>query len=177
MNGALIAIAIIAIIIVIAVAYLALGNSGTPQQKISTKNNSSTNTTKTNTITQNAIKSTTKSTLNATSSTLTVAAPIPSASTISQGQSVTLTDFGASGGTAPYEYQWLEESPGSTTFSAMPSLSGGSTSYTFTTTSSTPTGTYIFELRVTDSENPAMVTTSNLVSINVTASATVHAWG
>ena len=68
------------------------------------------------------------------------------------------------GGESPLTYQWLEEAPGSGSFSA---ISGATSStYTFATTSSTPTGTYQFELKVTDATGAVLTSSPISVTVN-----------
>jgi len=88
-----------------------------------------------------------------------------SAGTVDQGQTSALSSTTVTTGTSPYTYQWLEEAPGATSYS---SISGAtSTSYNFVTSGSTATGTYSFELKVTDSASTPTVVTSNAVSVKV----------
>ena len=95
-------------------------------------------------------------------------APSSSASTISQGQSSTLTEGALSTGTAPYTYQWLEEAPGSSTYSQ---ISGAtSSSYEFSTSTSTTPGTYLFEVQVTDSATSPTTADSSSTSIVLASS-------
>jgi hypothetical protein len=88
---------------------------------------------------------------------------------IYSGQSSTLTtttSFG--GGASPYTCQWLQEAPGASSYSDLGSsfsCSPGSLPTTSTGTLSA-TGTWHFELRVTDAE-PVTVT-SNIVTVTVT---------
>ncbi len=85
-----------------------------------------------------------------------------SPSSIFQGQSLTLSSS-TSCGTSPYTYQWYEEAPGASSYSA---ISGAtSSSYNFQTTSNSPGGTYSFEVKVTDSNNNQA--TSSAVSATV----------
>jgi hypothetical protein len=87
---------------------------------------------------------------------------------IYSGQSATLTTTTSfSGGASPYTCQWLVEAPGASSYSDLGSsfsCSAGSTPSTSTGTLST-TGTWHFELQVTDSE-PVTVT-SNSVTVTV----------
>ncbi|HLN89380.1 MAG TPA: PKD domain-containing protein, partial [Candidatus Binatia bacterium] len=89
--------------------------------------------------------------------------------TINQGQTSSLTSSAVSTGTSPYTYQWLQKAPGAGSYS---SINGAtSSSYPFTTTSSTATGSWSFELQVTDATSA--VVTSNSVSVTVNAVPTV----
>jgi hypothetical protein len=84
----------------------------------------------------------------------TVVAPTisSSADTINQGQDSIITQTtSASGGTLPYTYQWLESLDGGA-FSPIPGVTD--LSHTFSTTTSTPIGTWRFQLTVTDNSNP-----------------------
>jgi hypothetical protein len=105
---------------------------------------------------------------------LSIAAPTSASTSITQGQSTTINDTGASGGTYPYSYQWLEEAPGATSYSSATDCgAGNSASFntvalcTFTTSSSTAAGTYGFELQVADSQS--VIATSNAISITLSA--------
>ncbi len=105
---------------------------------------------------------------------LSIAAPTSASASITQGQSTTINDIGASGGTYPYSYQWLEEAPGATSYSSATDCgAGNSASFntvalcTFTTSSSTAAGTYGFELQVADSQS--VIATSNAISITLSA--------
>jgi hypothetical protein len=92
--------------------------------------------------------------------------------TVDAGQSATLsvtTDI--SGGTASYSYQWKSEVPGAESYSALGSASSSATSPS--TGALSTTGTWSFELVVTDSGNPAEVVTSNVVTVTVNAVPTV----
>lgn len=88
-----------------------------------------------------------------------------SPSTVDQGQTSSLTSTAVSTGTSPYTYQWYEEEPGASSFM---SISGAtSASYSFITSSSTPNGTWNFELKVTDSSGTPVTVTSNAASVIV----------
>jgi hypothetical protein len=89
--------------------------------------------------------------------------------TVNQGQASSLASSAVSTGTSPYTYQWLSKAPGAGSYS----LIGGATSssYSFVTTSSTATGSWSFELQVTDAV--LAVVTSNAVSVMVNAAPTV----
>ena len=88
-----------------------------------------------------------------------------SQSAINLGQSSTLSITGASGGTIPYSYQWLEMAPGAGSYS--PINGATSASYVFSTSSSTVTGSWSFEIKVTDSaSSAATVTSAASVTVN-----------
>jgi len=89
----------------------------------------------------------------------------------SQYKAMNLSQFdhlssGASGGTGYYRYQWLEETPGSTTFANASTLCLDSAPGTCPSTSffssGNSTGNYYFKLRVTDN---ATLETSNSSSV------------
>ncbi len=89
---------------------------------------------------------------------------------INSGQSATLsTTAPFSGGTSPYSCQWLEEAPGAESYSDL----GGSFSCTtsslptISTGTLTATGTWSFELQVTDSSGTPQTVTSNVVTVLV----------
>ena len=89
--------------------------------------------------------------------------------TVNQGQTSVLSSSVVSTGTSPYTYQWLQRAPGAGSYS---SISGAtSSSYSFVTSGSTATGTWSFELQVTDAVSA--VVTSNPVSVLVNAVPTV----
>jgi hypothetical protein len=115
---------------------------------------------------------TTASTSTSTSTTipaaLSLAAPSSSAQYIFQVQSATISDTGASGGVTPYSYQWLEEKPGAGSFSNATDCAEPATdTCVFSTTTNTVVGTYQFELKATDSGNPALFITSSAISVPV----------
>jgi hypothetical protein len=88
-----------------------------------------------------------------------------SPTTINRGQVSLLTQLsGASGGTPPYTYQWLEAFDGGM-FS--PILGANGSEYVFSPTTSTPTGTWSFQLNVTDSSSVPVTVTSNTVYVIV----------
>ena len=95
-------------------------------------------------------------------------APIVSASAVmvDQGQSSSLTSSAVSTGTSPYTYQWLQKTPGG---SFSPILGADSTSYNFVTSDYTATGSWSFELQVTDSADTPVVVTSTMVSVTANA--------
>ncbi len=87
-----------------------------------------------------------------------------SASTINQGQNCSLSSVAVSTGTGPYTYQWLEKVPGASSYSL---ISGAiSSTYSFITSSSTTTGSWGFELQVTDSASEVVISTSVSVIVN-----------
>ena len=93
--------------------------------------------------------------------------PFSSPNTIGQGSNSILTENVPSTGTSPYTYQWLEEPPGTISYSA---ISGAtSNTYTFATSGSTPTGIYNFSIQVTDSATTKVTSISSPTSVNVTA--------
>ncbi|MGA2680898.1 MAG: PKD domain-containing protein [Candidatus Bathyarchaeia archaeon] len=107
--------------------------------------------------------------INSTAASVTVnsalTAPTASASRsmVDQGQTITLYTNAVLTGTSPYQYLWLEMAPGAGSFS---SISGAtSSSYSFVTSGSTTTGSWSFELQVTDSVSA--VVTSNSVAVTV----------
>jgi hypothetical protein len=92
-----------------------------------------------------------------------------SAGSVNQGQTSSLTSSAVSGGTSPYTYQWLQKAPSAGSYS---SISGATaSSYSFVTSGSTATGSWSFELQVTDVVSA--VVTSNSVSVTVNAVPTV----
>ncbi len=107
-------------------------------------------------------------TVNSALATPTVSA---SKSTVDQGQTSSLTSTTVSTGTPPYTYQWLQEAPGTSSYSAI----GGATSstYSFATTGSTTIGAWSFELQVTDGASTPVMVTSTAASVTVNAAPTV----
>jgi hypothetical protein len=86
-----------------------------------------------------------------------------SAGTVIQGTPSTLTSSVGGTGTPPYTYQWLEEAPGASSFTAIPGAT--SASYTFTTSISTATGTWSFDVQVTDGvSSPSSAVTAVIVN-------------
>jgi hypothetical protein len=84
---------------------------------------------------------------------------LPSPEIIDQGQvSLISQTAGASGGTLPYTYQWLEALDAGE-FTPISGANGPS--YTFSTTTLTSTGTWRFQLSVTDSSTIPVTVTSN----------------
>ena len=97
--------------------------------------------------------------------------------TIDQGQtsSLTSTDITQTG-TSPYTYQWMQQSPGDGSYYAISKAI--SSNYSFETSGSTITGSWSFELQVTDSvgtvvnSSPVTIMVSSaLVAPTVSASA------
>jgi hypothetical protein len=97
----------------------------------------------------------------------TLVAPTASASpaTIYQGQTSSLTSTAVSTGTSPYTYQWLEKAPGGSYLT----VGTNSASFSFATSGSTATGSWSFELQVTDSASTPVVVTSAPISVTVKA--------
>ena len=92
-----------------------------------------------------------------------------SQSTIYQGQTSTLSSTPISTGSSPYTYQWLSKAPSAGSFS---SISGAtSPSYSFATSVSTASGSWSFELQVTDAASKTV--TSNAISVTVNSVPTV----
>ena len=102
-----------------------------------------------------------------------LAAPSTSASagTVNQGQTCSLTSTTVSTGTSPFTYQWLEMAPGTESYSAINGAT--SSTYVFSTTTSTATGIWHFELQVRDSASLPMTVTSSASSVTVN---TAPAW-
>ena len=103
---------------------------------------------------------------------LIVASSTPSSQNVNQGQTATISDSGASGGTPPYSYQWLATVAGGSTFTSseadsLYSSSATTTTCSFVTSTSTPTGIYGFELHVADSAQTPETITSSTASVNV----------
>ena len=124
-------------------------------------------------VTDSASSPVTSSPSNAVSVTVNSALVAPSVSaslgTVDQGQTSVLSSSAVSTGTAPFAYQWLQRAPGDSSYSL---ISGAtSSSYSFVTSGPTATGTWRFELQVTDAVSA--VVTSNAVSVTVNVVPTV----
>ena len=101
-------------------------------------------------------------------SALTVQTPTPSSQTIDQGQKATITDSAPTTGTSPYVYQWLVEAPGASSFTdATGCYLPTPLTCSFATSSSTVSGTYSFELQVTDSSGSPSTVASSPVKVTV----------
>jgi len=85
--------------------------------------------------------------------------------TVNQGQSSSLSVTGLSGGTTPYTYQWRQRAPGAVGYSDITGAT--SSSYVFSTSGSTVTGSWSFELHVTDSASSSMEVWSSAASVMV----------
>ena len=85
-----------------------------------------------------------------------------SATTVNRGQSSSLSSSAVSTGSAPYSYQWFSRAPGG---SFSPISGATSISYSFVTSGSTATGSWSFQLQVTDAVSA--VVTSSAVSVVV----------
>ena len=108
---------------------------------------------------------------------LIVASPTPSSQNVNQDQTATISDSGASGGTPPYSYQWLATVAGGSTYTSseadsLCSSSATTTTCSFVTSTSTPTGTYGFELHVADSAQAPEAATSPAGYVNVESTTT-----
>jgi hypothetical protein len=90
--------------------------------------------------------------------------------TVDQGQTSSLTSSAVSSGTSPYTYQWLEKAPGG---SFSPISGAASASYSFVASRSTATGTWSFELQVTDAAGAQVTSTAAAVAVNAAPSVTV----
>ncbi|MGD0994398.1 MAG: hypothetical protein ABR909_02610 [Candidatus Bathyarchaeia archaeon] len=102
----------------------------------------------------------------------TLAAPTVSASptTVDQTQTSTLSVSGdISGGAGLFSYQWMAKAPGALSYSTLGYATSSATS--ISTGSLTLTGSWSFELKVTDSAGA--VVASNVVTVTVSASPTV----
>jgi hypothetical protein len=95
---------------------------------------------------------------------LSVATPSATPSTIDSGHSSSLSDT-FSGGIGPYTCQWLQEAPGAGAFSNLGSSSSCTSPASASTGTLSTTGTWHFELKVTDSTGATA--TSNPVSVTV----------
>ena len=92
---------------------------------------------------------------------------------VDQGQTSTLSVIDLSSGTSPYMYQWLQKAPGSGSYSNIGDAT--SSSYSFVTSDSTTTGSWSFELQITDgAKTPVAVTSTDAsITVNVVPTASV----
>ncbi len=102
-------------------------------------------------------------------SALGIPAPIPLTQNVILGQTASIGDAGAFGGSSHYAYQWLEEKPGQASFSTSTDCASPiSVTCSFQTTKSTVAGTYRFELEATDTGvSSAATPVANIISSNV----------
>ncbi len=106
------------------------------------------------------------------SNALAVYSALPATNTVVKTNTAYITSNGAYGGVQPYAYQWLATTAGGSAYSATQAntlcgSSANTVTCAFATSSSTPAGTYQFELQATDSENPAVIATSTSATVNV----------
>ena len=97
-------------------------------------------------------------------------APSVSASptTITLGESSSLTSSPLNTGSPPYSYQWLTEAPGSSSFYT---INGATSSrYAFATSNKTTTGVWVFELQVSDATGVSQTSSQASVTANSTPS-------
>ena len=94
-----------------------------------------------------------------------IAAPTATNYIVDVSQVSVLSSTGATGGTPSYSYQWLEEAPGSSSYT--PISGATSDSYQFDTLPLTSPGTYNFELQATDSASTPVTVVSSPLSVNV----------
>ncbi len=101
-------------------------------------------------------------------STLTAPTVTPSAGSVTQGNTSTLSATAVTTGSQSYTYQWYEEAPGASVYSLR--TGAALSSYNFATTSSTAVGTWNFILQVTDSNGAAVNSTATTVTVNAPTS-------
>jgi outer membrane protein assembly factor BamB len=88
----------------------------------------------------------------------------PSASSVAQGDTSTLTASAITTGSSPYTYKWFSQAPGASVYST---ISGAtSSSYNFATSTSTAAGTWTFILQTTDNAGAAANSTALSVTVN-----------
>jgi hypothetical protein len=90
--------------------------------------------------------------------------------TISQGQQSTLTSS-ITTGTPAYTYQWYSIAPGDSTYS--PVTGAVSSSYAFTPSTSTATGTWTFKVQVTDASGETANSTEVALTVNSALTVTI----
>ncbi len=81
-----------------------------------------------------------------------------SAYTLDQNQASTLSSSPVTTGTSPYTYQWLEMPPGGSSYSPIDGATDST--YYFSTSASTETGTWQFELQISDLFSEQVTTNS-----------------
>jgi len=90
---------------------------------------------------------------------------------IDQGQTTNLTSTTISTGTSPYSYQWFEETPGASSYSP---ISGATLpACIFATNSSTTTGTWSFELQVSDNDAEQVNSSAATITVGYAPTVTV----
>ncbi len=94
-----------------------------------------------------------------------------SAGTVDRGQISSLTSSAVSTGTSPYTYQWLQKAPSAGSYSAISGATSGS--YSFVTSGSTATGSWSFELQVTDTAGAVVDSSAVTVTVNVAPTVSV----
>jgi YVTN family beta-propeller protein len=104
--------------------------------------------------------------------TLEIPDPYPATNEIAFGQTAYVSDSGATGGIAPYNYQWLATTANGVSFSATQAntLCGSSATTTtckFAANTLTPPGNYMFKLQVIDSEPLPVTKTTNAVTVTL----------
>ena len=91
---------------------------------------------------------------------------------VNQSQTCSLTSTAVSTGTSPYNYLWLEKSPGG----SYVDVGTNSAGFNFVTSGSTTPGIWSLELQVTDNagvvvtSGPATVTVNDLPTVSVSPS-------
>ena len=107
-------------------------------------------------------------------SALTAPTVTPTPTTIDQGQTSTLSSTAVSTGTGPYTYQWLEVPPNVPLPTHYLAITGAtSPGYSFPTSGTSATGTWSFELQVTDNVGAKVTSTATSVTVNADPSVTV----
>ena len=98
----------------------------------------------------------------------------PSTQTIDLGQTATISDTALSTGAPPFTFRWMEEAPGALNFAAATDCTDPTSAVcNFATSLSTTTGTYQFELQVTDSASTPETVTSSSASVMVNSALAV----
>ena len=125
-----------------------------------------------NTTDSSSVPVTVESNLDSITVNSALVAPIVSVDhgTVDQGQTSSLTSTVVTTGSSPYTYQWFEMAPGG---SYSPISGATSSSYSFVTSGSTATGSWSFEVQVTDSASTPVTVTSVPVSVTVNGAPTV----
>jgi outer membrane protein assembly factor BamB len=91
----------------------------------------------------------------------------PSLSTVTQGQTSSLSSSTVESGTSPYTYQWFSETPGSSSYSSIAGAT--SSSYSFVASTNTAAGNWNFILQVTDNAGAAVNSIAASVTVNALA--------
>ncbi len=97
---------------------------------------------------------------------LIVNAPSATPSSLDNGQSSALSST-FSGGSSPYTCQWLQKTPGASSYTSLGSSSLCTSPASMSSGPMMTVGTWSFELQMSDSGSPSVLLTSNAVTVSV----------